>query len=191
VRSLAGALQVEKDPGVANGMIAALAAAGPRAEERSAALTQMCAALVKQAEAFAAGQTAGDPVAWAEAFQRGVKAAQGALLDQAKVGALDAALAKETARMSAQALAHVVRRLESFKSDGNHEAEQAALGELARAAEGTLIFIDVNLAKRPAQAQKIDAAFPDAAKVRAEAARWAGAQGILTQAPYGFEPALK
>ncbi len=188
VGALAEQIKKEAEPGVVEGLISAFDAVGPDPATRSAALASMCSAMTSQAAAFGAGS--GAPEAWAYAFQRAVKVSQAALLEQGRVGNLDESLAKGAAQMCGQLLAHVVKRLESFKPGESREAETAALQDLASAAEGTLIFIDANLTKRTPPQQAIRAAFPDTGKVAAEAAKWAGAKGLLTQPPYAFKPML-
>lgn len=188
IEALSGSLAKETEPGVLEGLISAFDASGSDKASRSAALASMCEGIGAQAASFADGKHAGSPTAWALAFQRAVKVAQSALLEQGKIGALDEALAKGAASMCGRALGHVVARLASFRPGESHDEETASLADLASAAEGTLIFIDTNLSKRQSLAQSIRAAFPDAAKVRAEAEKWIGAKGLLTQAPYGFKP---
>lgn len=189
VEAMTEQLKKESEPGVVEGLVSAFDAVGPDGATRSAALASMCAAVSAQAASFGEGK-AGAPESWAYAFQRSVKVAQAALVEQGRVGNLDESLAKGGANMCGQLLAHVVRRLQSFTATESREAETAALQDLASAAEGTLIFIDANLTKRTPPQQVIRAAFPDAAKVATEAGKWVGPKGLLSQPPYSFKPLL-
>ena len=194
LRAVAETLRADADPAVVDGLVSATEAAA--ADTRSEAMTLMCRSLAEQALTFGRKERGGDPDTWARAFRRGVRASQAALLDQLRTGKPDEAFAKATAEMAGAMLAHVARRVEAARKGVRSESEVETLRDLVADAEGTLIFVNENLAPGAQKTeQRLRAAFEaemnggeDAAgQVAAEAAAWIGAGGVLTKPPYGFE----
>lgn len=189
--ALKEAIAAETDPGVVDGLISALEIGGDDAATKKEALLSLCAGMSAQATRFGEAQAL-EAERWAYAFQRAVKVAQTALLEQGRVGKPDAPFAKAAAEMCGRMLAHVVARLEGAPGEGGAGEEASALVDLASAAEGTLIFIDANLAARPTPIpQQVREAFPDAAKVRRVVERWVGPKGALAQPPYSLNVPMR
>lgn len=176
--SLASALQNEKDPVVADGIVLALGdATRERATLRGSAMLKLAETIEQRARALRTEPSA-DHALWSNALLRAVDATRLTIFDQAATG-VNKDLARKATLLSGQVFAYVRDRASS-------EAKVPGLVALGAAAEGMAVIAHNAVSGESVAERGLKSALEnrDQRAIATAIDPWIGAQGHLLKAPY-------
>lgn len=181
---LAQRLRVERDPVVAEGMMTAFTvqfSGSAGLSRRAAAVRAMDEATIELVRVSRSSPQAGE---WTRAFIRAVDASRRLLLDQQVAGQRDEQFARVAASLAGHSMSFALARLDA----GIEAQDRAAVADLLRACEVTLLLTAAKLGA-PAGAEQPIAQALDRSNDRAlrdAVNRWIGQNGLLYQRPFNL-----